>query len=255
MARLADRGTSDGVIQIQTPFGGGKTHALIALYHLFAGGVQLANLDPVIHVLQEAAVDRVPLARLATFVGTAADPLGRTPWDDLAQQLGCYDLLREHDQQRRAPGKELLHQLLGEQPTLILMDEIAEYVVKARGFDAQVLAFFHELTDTVRVQPRCALVVTLPSSAPYGEEGERALHQLQQIFGRVEAIYTPVEGAEIYRSSVAACWRIPAIQPRRSAQPRATLRCTRSLATMFPLRRASQRTARSWLRRTHSIPS
>ncbi|MFN4295067.1 MAG: DUF499 domain-containing protein, partial [Thermoflexales bacterium] len=48
------------------------------------------------------------------------------------------------------------------------------------------------------VSPRCALVVTLPSSAPYGEEGERALYELQQIFARVESIQTPVEGEEVY---------------------------------------------------------
>src|SRR5581483_11903022 len=70
--------------------------------------------------------------------------------------------------------------------------------VKAKGFGGQVLAFLQELTETTKVLPRCALVATLPSSAPYGEEGERALNQLQQIFGRVEAIYTPVEGEEVY---------------------------------------------------------
>ncbi len=60
-----------------------------------------------------------------------------------------------------------------------------------------MLAFFQELTETAKVLPRCTLIATLPSSAPYGEEGERALNQLQQIFGRVEAIYTPVEGEEV----------------------------------------------------------
>ncbi|MCS7261782.1 MAG: ATP-binding protein, partial [Anaerolineae bacterium] len=60
------------------------------------------------------------------------------------------------------------------------------------------MAFFQELTETVRVLERSALVATLPSSAPYGEEGERVLHQLQQIFGRMEAIYTPEDGEEIY---------------------------------------------------------
>jgi len=60
------------------------------------------------------------------------------------------------------------------------------------------MAFFQELPETVKVLPECALVVTLPSSAPYGEEGERALDQLQRIFGRVEAIYAPVEGDEVF---------------------------------------------------------
>ncbi len=83
------------------------------------------------------------------------------------------------------------------------MDEIAEYCVKARDFSDQLMAFFQELTEAVKVLPQCALVATLPSSVPYGfdKEGERAeqaLQQLQRIFGRVEAIYTPVEGEELY---------------------------------------------------------
>jgi len=116
----------------------------------------------------------------------------------LAAQLERYDLLRQHDRQRRTPGTDLLHTLLAGGPTLILMDEIAEYAAKARDIQEQVMGFFQELTETVKALPQCALVVTLPSSAPYGEEGERALDQLQSIFGRVEAIYTPVEGDEVF---------------------------------------------------------
>lgn len=198
-SRLSGQGRGEAVIQIQTPFGGGKTHSLIALYHLFTRGDQLGALDVVSQVLRQTGVGPVPKVRVATFVGTAADPLkGKIPWGELAEQLGRYDLLAEHDQKRRSPGKDLLHRLLADRPTLILMDEIAEYAVKARDFTEQVIAFFQELTETVKVLPQCALVVTLPSSAPYGEEGERVLQQLQAIFGRVEAVYTPVEGEEVY---------------------------------------------------------
>lgn len=199
LARLSGQGAGEAVIQIQTPFGGGKTHSLIALYHLFRHPQEAARSELGEEILRAAGVKDIPKTRVATFVGTAADPLkGRTPWGELAEQLGRYDLLAEHDRKRRTPGKDLLHELIGDAPTLILMDEIAEYAVKARDFLDQVIAFFQELTETVKVRPRCALVATLPSSAPYGEEGERALHQLQQIFGRMEAIYTPVEGEEIY---------------------------------------------------------
>lgn len=198
-SRLSSKGKGEAVIQIQTPFGGGKTHSLIALYHLFTAHDELQASEVVAQVLEKSQSDAVPAARIVTFTGTAADPLkGKTPWGELAEQLGNYALLAEHDQKRRAPGKDLLHELLADKPTLLLMDEVAEYVVKARDFREQVIAFFQELTETVKVLPQCALVVTLPSSAPYGEEGERALHQLQQVFGRVEAIYTPVEGEEIY---------------------------------------------------------
>ncbi|MDW8368109.1 MAG: DUF499 domain-containing protein, partial [Abditibacteriales bacterium] len=197
LGRLAGTGTGEAVIQIQTPFGGGKTHSLIALYHLIKHGRELDSA--VAAILTRAGVDAVPEAAVVSFVGTAADALqGRTPWGELAHQLRQYDLLKEHDQKRRTPGKDLLHRLLSAQPTLILMDEIAEYAVKARDFRDQVVAFYQELTETVKVLPRCVLVVTLPSSAPYGEDGERALHELQQVFGRVESIRTPVEGEEIY---------------------------------------------------------
>lgn len=199
LARLSGTGAGEAVIQIQTPFGGGKTHSLIALYHLFQNSAELKSSDAAAEILKKAGVKAVPKTRVAAFVGTAADALqGRTPWGELAEQLGQYAEFKEHDRKRRSPGKDKLHKLLGGAPTLILMDEIAEYAVKAKDFRDQVVAFYQELTETVKVLPNCALVVTLPSSAPYGEEGERALHQLQQVFKRVETIKTPVEGEEIY---------------------------------------------------------
>ena len=215
LARLAGKGIGEPIIQLQTPFGGGKTHSLLALYHLFTAGKEYKHLDLVERILQEAGVTELPQVKVAVFAGTAADPLkGKTPWGAIAEQLDGYELLKEHDEKQKAPGKELLHRLLGERPVLILMDEITEYVAKcidpeklresgsnieaARAYQTQVLSFMQELTETVRALPRAALVVTLPSSAPYGEEGERALQQLQQIFGRMEAIYEPVRGEEIY---------------------------------------------------------
>ncbi len=199
LSRLGGKGVGKPVIQIQTPFGGGKTHSLIALYHLFGCPEEAKVSSLGQEVLQQADVEAVPAARVAAFVGTAADPLkGRTPWGEIAYQLDRYELIQEHDQRRRAPGKELLHQILGDEPTLILMDEIASYAVNARDFADQVMVFFQQLTETVKVLKRCALIVTLPSSAPYGEQGERRLSELQRIFGRVEAIYTPVEGEEMY---------------------------------------------------------
>jgi predicted AAA+ superfamily ATPase len=215
LSRLSGKGRGEPVIQIQTPFGGGKTHSLVALYHLLKSGEDHKDEDLVKKVLKEAGVKAIPTAKVAVFVGTAADPLkGKTPWGAIAEQLGHYELLKEHDARRRTPGKELLHTLLGDEPVLILMDEVAQYVAKcvdpeeiertgasqaaARAYQTQVLAFMQELTETVKVLPQGALVVTLPSSAPYGEEGERSLQELQKLFGRLEAVYEPVRGEEIY---------------------------------------------------------
>lgn len=203
LARLAGVREGDPVIQLQTPFGGGKTHSLLALYHLCTAGGEIAHLDAVQKVMEEAGVEEIPQVRVATFVGTAADAeRGKTPWGEIAEQLGNYDLLAEHDRKRRAPGKELLHELLGGQPTLILMDEIVEYAVKAEDFRDQLMAFLQEITEAVKVQPSCALVVTLPSSASAEAYANQAITQMlmqaEKILGRIEAIYTPVHGEEMY---------------------------------------------------------
>jgi len=197
--RLAE-GVGDSVIQLQTPFGGGKTHALISLYHLFRHGMQYRDAALVCQSLEGARLNALPEVRIACFVGEDADPLkGKTLWGALAEQLGVYPVVEEHDRRRRAPGRDLVLQMLGEQPTLILLDELVPYLVGAKDLQDQVLVFCQQLTEAVGVAPRAALVATLPSSAPYGAEGERALHQLEQIFGRVQALYTPVEGDEFFR--------------------------------------------------------
>lgn len=204
-SRLCGEKGSEAVIQVQTPFGGGKTHALLALYHLINSQDKLSHLT----LMQDILGRRELKAKAACFVGTQADPIhGRTPWGELAYQLGNYDLIKENDQRRVCPGKQLLSQVLNEsQSVLILIDEILEYVVKAAGvtveegtLKGQSLAFLQELTETIAASQNHVLVIALPSSAleRYDEAADEALTQLQKISGRVEAIYTPVEGEEIY---------------------------------------------------------
>jgi len=187
-------GKGDPVIQLQTPFGGGKTHSLLTLYHA------VENRDKLKYIDLFAKLPRPKKARVVVFVGTQPDAIkGKTPWGEIAQQLGAYEKVKEHDIKRISPGKKILDEVLGDDPVLILIDEIVEYVVKAKEFADQISVFSQEITETVKAKDNCCLVCTLPSSAmPYGESGERALSALQRIYGRVEAIYTPVEGVEIY---------------------------------------------------------
>ncbi len=193
-------GKGDPVIQLQTPFGGGKTHALISLYHLIKHNQDVHHYFPDFPAAQ---------AKVAVFVGTHADAVkGRTPWGEIAHQLGQYAVVEEHDKKRIAPGKERLHQILDAAgPTLILMDEILEYIVKANRAEkveqitqGQTLAFLQEISEVVAASGNSCLVLTLPASVleQYDEAAERALHQLQKVSGRVETVYTPVEGMEIY---------------------------------------------------------
>jgi len=211
-------GTGDAFIQLRTPFGGGKTHALIALYHLFkhkdASDLDVAKTILQNQLLQDSRIDVIPRAKVAAFVGTEADPIrGLTPWGEIAKQLGSYPLLEEHDQKKVAPGKDILIKLLEKnKPVLILIDELLEYAVKAAGVNlkeitgaegtlkGQLLSFLQELSEAITSVDKCAVIATLPSSAleHYDEAAEQVLTQLQKISGRVEAIYTPVEGEQVY---------------------------------------------------------
>ncbi len=205
--RLKGEG-GDPVIQIQTPFGGGKTHSLIALYHAFT------NPDSVKPYFEDALK-----ANVIVIVGTAISPreengkITGTLWGEIEKQLEGE--IKELDQPI-APGRENLRKVLEKhQPVLILMDEVLEYVAKAAGIKtgykelkvgdtnlaAQTIAFMQELTETVKSLDKALLVVTLPASVmeyPDEEKAEALLSKLQKVAGRVEKIYAPVSGDEIY---------------------------------------------------------
>jgi len=212
LKRLAGEG-GEGVVHLQTPFGGGKTHCLIALYHFFHHSEEALASPLGEQVIAEAGVEVPEGVRVLTFVGVSEDPLkGKTPWGRLAEQLGRYGDFQDSDESRTTPGKERLRELFSDAPTLILMDEIAEYTAKvvspkemaesgesvARAYQSQLFAFFHDLTEAVSSLANCALVVTLTTSSPYGEEGAKVQFQLGQIFGRMRRILEPVHGEEIY---------------------------------------------------------
>lgn len=178
--RLEGEG-GDPVVQLQTPFGGGKTHALIALYHKAA----------------EWGVQRV------VMVGTAMSATD-TLWGMLEEQLTGK---KQNFTGLTSPGRTALRALLENQgAVLILLDEVLEYVTKAAGravgestLAAQTIAFMQELTELVATLERVALVVTLPSSLieHYDQRAEHLFQQLQRVSGRVEKIYTPVQENEI----------------------------------------------------------
>lgn len=172
----------DPVIQIQTPFGGGKTHALIAMYHR----ARQWKANPVV------------------IVGTALNPKEETLWGVLERQLtGTNRTLTGNV----APGREALRKVLAKhEPVLILMDEVLEYTTKAAGVSvgenslaSQTTAFMQELTEVAGTLEKVCVVVTLPSSIleHYDEKAEKLFQQLQKVAGRVEKIYTPVQENEI----------------------------------------------------------
>lgn len=202
------------VIQTKTGFGGGKTHSLIALYHLINSadellnapdGVQSAGVrEEIAGILKDAGVDparRAPaqvcvlqgdwLAPTSARRTPAGDPLN-TLWGELAWQLGGadgYEIVGAAARQGVAPGGaelDRLFQLAG--PSVILMDEIVNY---ARNADLDTIAtFFQNLTEAVNRRRDVALIATLPVSTTEagGARGAEAMAALENILNRTQAV-------------------------------------------------------------------
>jgi uncharacterized protein len=226
--RLAT-GDGDPVIQLKTSFGGGKTHTLIALYHLAATLATPAPPDEVAGLLAEAELTAADVGKpnVAVFVGigpTAAGGMRDVPelgvqvntlWGEIAYQLGGaagLKLVLDEDQLGLPPGSEKLHRLLNEHaPALILIDEFVAFVRQLRGarnppagsFEAN-LTFMQQLTEAVKATPRALLVATIPESDVElgGQAGEEAKRRIEKAFERISISYEPVkpeDGFEVVR--------------------------------------------------------
>lgn len=228
-------GTSgDPVVQLQTNFGGGKTHSMLALYHLLSG-VDPAGLEGIDGVLAEAEVTSLPAVNRVVLVGNKISPgnpvtkddgtVVRTLWGELAWQLGgreAYERVRADDEKATNPGDVLRELMNKHAPCLILIDEWVAYArqlheesdLPAGSFETH-FTFAQALTEAARASDRCLLVVSLPASdtsgSPHspaddvevgGERGRQALDRLRNVVGRIEASWRPAsaeEGFEIVR--------------------------------------------------------
>ncbi|HNT54518.1 MAG TPA: Swt1 family HEPN domain-containing protein [Anaerolineaceae bacterium] len=231
--RMAGKG-GDPVVQLQTNFGGGKTHSMLALYHLFSGvapaelpGVEAVVKAGVTGPLNEAF--KLPVARRVVLVGNKISPgnptvkadgtVVRTLWGELAWQLGgraAFERIRADDEQATNPG-DRLRELFNEYgPCLILIDEWVAYArqlhdqsdLPAGGFETQ-FTFAQALSESARLAQNCLLVISLPASdttgSPHtqadnaevgGQRGREALDRLRNVIGRVESSWRPASAEE-----------------------------------------------------------
>ena len=154
--RVSGQG-GDPVVQLQTNFGGGKTHSMLALYHLFSG-VNASELSGVDAVLADAGVKNLPRVKCVVLVGNKISPgnpvtkpdgtVVHTLWGELAYQLGgkkAYSRIKADDEKATNPG-DVLRELFKEYgPCLILIDEWVAYArqlhdqsdLPAGGFETQ----------------------------------------------------------------------------------------------------------------------
>lgn len=217
LKRLTD-GSGEPIIQLKTSFGGGKSHSLLALYHLFGGNIS-ENFLSVREILDAAGVKFLPKVHTAVIVGTWENPLKSTLWGEIAAQLSkatgkpeLYEMIRENDERGVSPGVELLQKIFDEAGAcLILIDELVAYgrklnlgKVKGGGSFGNLISFIQELTEAAKASPKTAVVVSIPESDAeiVDDLGQRVLKQVEKVFGRMEFVWTPVsvsEGYEIVR--------------------------------------------------------
>src|SRR5213078_3388052 len=233
--RLA-KNSGDPVVQLQTNFGGGKTHSMLALFHLFSGTApsELAGVDV---VMKKASATSLPSARRVVLVGNRISPgnpvtkpdgtVVRTLWGELAWQLGdaaggvkeakkAFQRVAPDDEKATSPG-DVLRELFREYgPCLILIDEWVAYArqlhdqsdLPAGGFETQ-FTFAQALTEAAKAAKNCLLVISLPASdtgsSPHtqsedvevgGIRGREALDRLRNVIGRVESPWRPATAEE-----------------------------------------------------------
>lgn len=258
LLRLSGQG-GNPVVDLQTSFGGGKTHSLLALYHLFCGS-PLSDLIGIEPLLQEAGLTAAPQARRAVLVGYALSPAKTSPkpdgclvhtlWGELAWQLlgrEGYEMVGQADRQGVSPGSETLCELFERAaPCLILIDEWVVYTrqlydvsgLPAGSFDAN-LSFAQALTEAARASARTLVVATIPASDAEsgGEGGREAVARLKNIFGRVESPWRPAdaeEGFEIVRRRIFQSITDPALFTARDAVARTFATLYQSQPQEFP---------------------
>ena len=217
VARLAGRG-GEPVIGLQTNFGGGKTHTMLALHHL-AGATEAGyppeRLDGMGPIFEAAGVETLGRVTRAVFVGThkgAAESMYaengreiRTLWGYLAWRLGGWkavDTIADSEAAGTNPGSERLIPILrGAAPCLVLMDEVVAFARQLRGLQYDAFhAFIQSLTEAAAAVEGAVVVGSLPESgAEVGDEqGRDALRRLEKIFGRVQSAWTPASGIETF---------------------------------------------------------
>jgi predicted AAA+ superfamily ATPase len=235
LRRLTGAG-GDPVVQLQTNFGGGKTHSMLALYHV-CSGADLGKLPGMDVILKEVGMAKLPAVQRAVLVGNKISPgnptkkedgtMVRTLWGELAWQLGyakgggkearkAFERIRADDEKATSPGDELRNLFNDYGPCLVLVDEWVAYARQLHDqgdlpggpFETQ-FSFAQALTESAKLAKACLLVVSLPASdtsgSPHtraddaevgGERGRAALDRLKNVVGRVESSWRPASAEE-----------------------------------------------------------
>ncbi len=217
-------GAGPAVTEIQTPFGGGKTHALLTLFHLINSSNASLTIPAVREALGELSIPTG--SRVLVFDGQemGTEPIPKedgasvsTLWGELAHQVGISSWMSVMDSDGRgeAPGNAVFRQILEQAtPCLILMDEIVSYLVKlrfssvqrTRNLYRQTVQFLQETLQLASSVPGVCVLISLPKSRrEFGglDPGQlrnelTILNELQPRADRVVSKRTPISDQDIY---------------------------------------------------------
>ncbi len=229
MKRLRGEG-GDPVVELKINFGGGKTHSMLALYHLFGGQAKASELAGIEEVLTMVGTADAPVVKRAVIVGTAVRPgspithddgiVARTLWGEIAWQLAGkegYEIVREVDENSTNPGDlmDKVFALAG--PSLILIDEWVAYarqlfdrqnMLPAGDFDTQ-FTFAQTLCEAARRAKNVLVCVSLPAAVnadgtfySFNQAGDQAgavaLQKLNDAVGRSNMVWRPATSDESF---------------------------------------------------------
>ncbi|MEU6429670.1 Swt1 family HEPN domain-containing protein [Microbispora sp. NPDC046973] len=228
--RIAGDGNAEPVFNLQTNFGGGKTHSMLSLWHLYAPGLTIHDFpqpvqDMLGNIPLRSGVRRVALVGNRIEAAKPSSKDGRpginTLWGELAWQLGgqdAYDIIAAADHARTPPGDSLQDLLEKYAPCVILIDEWVAYARLLHGrsdlpggtFEGQ-FTFAQTLTEVAKAVPGVMLVVSVPASHDPkdkharadeaevgGVRGQEALERLQNVVGRVAKHWRPASSDESF---------------------------------------------------------
>lgn len=207
-------GKAKPLMVIDTTFGGGKTHTLVALYHLYQNAWELKDNKKILEILHERDMAQIPEVSLVSI--DARDLSGieaefKTIWGDIGRQLGCYDLLKEYDVSMQRPPAKVLTEVFEsqEKPVLILLDELVNYLKDSEGIKVGdtnlseiTISFLHNITEAVSNTEKAMMVLTLPGDEPsYKRESELLedyKESVRSIIAREGSFVVPLKKDDIY---------------------------------------------------------
>jgi hypothetical protein len=211
---------TSAIFNLSTQFGGGKTHALTLLYHLAKNGPAANKWAGVEKILRQAGIPSIPEAAVAVFVGTEFDsitgrggddgtPLRKTPWGEIAYQLGgepAFNIVAEQEKQFIEPKGDVIRKFLPkDKPCLILLDEILNYAstYRKKAYGDRLYNFIQALSETARGEKNVVLVVSIPASemeyTAADEADEQRFKKMLDRLGKAIMMSAESETSEIIR--------------------------------------------------------